>query len=209
MPAGDHHETIARFVQAMQRRDLVPPARLIADGRLHRCDAAGKRGKRDGAYLLHLNGAVPAGGLQNFRDDIGWQTWSDAGNRKISDSERREIERRHKEAKAQRDAATAADARRAADKAQRIWASAPPAPKSHPYLARKQVEPHGLRIKYGCLIAPIRDVTATMHGLQFIDAHGAKRFLKGGRVKGGHFRIAGDNERTVLVEGFATGASVR
>jgi len=60
-------EVIDRFRAALAARDIVAPDRIIADGRLHRCDAAGKNGKGDAAYLLHLDG-LPAGGLENWRD---------------------------------------------------------------------------------------------------------------------------------------------
>ena len=35
---------------------------------------AGKNGKGDAAYLLHLDG-IPAGGLENWRDGKGWESW--------------------------------------------------------------------------------------------------------------------------------------
>ena len=54
-------EVIDRFRAALAARDIVPPESIIADGSIHRCDAAGKNGKGDAAYLLHLGG-IPAGG---------------------------------------------------------------------------------------------------------------------------------------------------
>lgn len=44
-----------------------PPESIIADGSIHRCDVAGRNGKGNAAYLLHLDG-IPAGGLENWRD---------------------------------------------------------------------------------------------------------------------------------------------
>ena len=67
-------EVIDRFRVALVARDIVPPERIIADGAIHRCDAAGKNGKSDAAYLLHLDG-IPAGGLENWRDGKGWESW--------------------------------------------------------------------------------------------------------------------------------------
>ena len=54
-------EVIDQFRAALAARDIVPPESIIADGSIHRCDAAGKNGKGDAAYLLHLDG-IPAGG---------------------------------------------------------------------------------------------------------------------------------------------------
>ena len=65
-------EVIDRFRAALAARDIVPPERIIADGSIHRCDAAGKNGKGDAAYLLHLDG-IPAGGCC----DPHWH-WLDA-----------------------------------------------------------------------------------------------------------------------------------
>jgi hypothetical protein len=63
-----------QFRAALVARGIVPPDSIVADGRLHRCDAAGPRGRGDAAYLLHLDG-VPAGGMENWRDGRGWETW--------------------------------------------------------------------------------------------------------------------------------------
>lgn len=69
---GATPEVIDRFRAALAARAIVAPAQIIADGNIHRCDAAGKNGKGDAAYLLHLDG-VPAGGLENWRDGRGWE----------------------------------------------------------------------------------------------------------------------------------------
>ena len=66
-------EVIDRF-WAVAARDIVAPDNIIADGSIHRCDAAGENGKGDAAYLLHLDG-VPAGGLENWRDGKVWGSW--------------------------------------------------------------------------------------------------------------------------------------
>ena len=63
----DAAEVIERFRAALAARDIVPPRSIIADGSIHRCDASGRNGRGDAAYLLHLDG-IPAGGLENWRD---------------------------------------------------------------------------------------------------------------------------------------------
>ena len=70
------------FRAALVARGIIPPPRVLADGRIHRCDAAGKHGKGVAAYLLHLD-PVPAGGFENWRDGKGWETWrSDTGRQR-------------------------------------------------------------------------------------------------------------------------------
>ena len=92
--------------------------------------------------------------------------------------------------------------------AQGIWAKATPAPDSHPYLMRKGVKAHGLRVSAGQLVIPVRDVDGMSHNLEFISPSGDKQFLTGGRVKGLCHGIGRLNGCIFLVEGFATGATV-
>ena len=74
MTTAGYENVIAEFREAMRRRGLEPPKNIIADGKLHRCDVAGGRsGRGDGAYTLHLDGAVPAGGFQNWKDGKLWE----------------------------------------------------------------------------------------------------------------------------------------
>ena len=94
-------------------------------------------------------------------------------------------------------------------------------PADHPYLARKGVQAHGLRVYRGALVVPARDAAGVLHSLQFIGASGTKRFLKGARVQGRYCLVGspGDEGRgephvaardvVCVVEGFATGASVQ
>ena len=51
-----------QFIEAMRARGLtLPGGRLIADGRVHRCDVAGngKAGRGDGSYVLFSMAVVP------------------------------------------------------------------------------------------------------------------------------------------------------
>ena len=49
MKAIAESEVVDQFRAALIARDIVPPDPIIADGRLHRCDAAGARGHGDAA----------------------------------------------------------------------------------------------------------------------------------------------------------------
>lgn len=94
-------EVIDRFWAALAVRDIVPPERIIADGSIHRCDAAGKNGKGDAAYLLHLDG-IPAGGLENWRDGKGWETWRVDTGRALTPAEFDALRRKAEIASARR-----------------------------------------------------------------------------------------------------------
>lgn len=92
---------------------------------------------------------------------------------------------------------------------QRELDKAQTAPEDHPYLTAKGVSNYGLAWQQqgNRLLIPVCDFAGTVHGLQYIDATGEKRF-KPGTVKAGHFfKIAGNNT-IVICEGYATGASI-
>jgi uncharacterized protein (DUF927 family)/phage/plasmid primase-like uncharacterized protein len=197
-----------QFRSALISRGIVPPDEIIADGRIHRCDAEGKGGKGDAAYLLHTDG-IPAGGFENWRDGQGWQKWRADIGRAMTPSEETVYRSRIEAARREREAEEAKRNDEARTKAEMIWNSAKPATADHPYLSRKGVKPHGLRITAdGKLIVPMRDVLGVLHSLQFISADGEKRFLTGGRKRGCYFAIGKPNGALCIVEGFATAASV-
>lgn len=200
-------EVIDRFRAALAARDIVPPESIIADGSIHRCDAAGKNGKGDAAYLLHLDG-IPAGGLENWRDGRGWESWRFDIGRALTPAELDALRNKAEAATARRteEAARRHAAARAA--AARIWHAARPAGDEHSYLARKGVAAHSLRVFKGALVVPIRDAAGELHSLQFIGASGTKRFLKGGRVAGLYFLIGVAGKVVCIAEGYATGASI-
>lgn len=70
-------------------RDIVPPAQIVADGSIHRCDAAGKNGKGDAAWFLTPEGllllllSLPSPGSDADRQQEGSK--SSEGSRGCSD----------------------------------------------------------------------------------------------------------------------------
>ena len=87
------------------------------------------------------------------------------------------------------------------------WADATLATE-HPYLERKAVKAHGLKVEGSILLIPLRDSTGKLHSLQTIFADGTKRFLFGGRVKGCYHAIGALKGRLIVCEGYATGATI-
>lgn len=76
----------------------------------------------------------------------------------------------------------------------------------HPYLSRKGFDENGWVWKE-MLIVPMR-VDGKLVGCQMISADGTKKFLSGQLTKGASL-VMDEKGRDVLVEGFATGLSVR
>jgi putative DNA primase/helicase len=203
-PARD---AIERFRTAMGLRGIIAPAEIVADGCIHRCDAEGKSGKGDASYLLHLDG-IPAGGFENWRDGQGWEDWRFNIGRALLPLELDALREKAITARRERDAQKEERHAAARSRARRIWNRAKPADNTHPYLVRKGVSAHGLRVYKSALVVALYDAAGEIHSLQFIGAHGDKRFLKGGRVAGLYFPIGRPNGVLCIAEGYATAASV-
>lgn len=171
--------------------------------------------------------------------DLAWNDFqgSDKQAPSSSDEQRARYAKQVAQAKAEAEARKAAndDSRRrgreaAAEAAARAWGGAA-ANRPHPYLTAKRVDNYGLKVatadlvatlwsaedsewksitvvRRGELLLPMHDAEGRLWNLQRIDAKGRKRFIMGGRVKGTFCRIPGEGEAW-LVEGYATGATVR
>lgn len=203
----DYGLVIEQFRNAMESRGIAVPAQIIADGKMHRCDAEGRKGKRGAAYKLHMDG-VPAGGFENHHDGLGWENWkSDIEDTRTPEEKARfaqEIEdnkrRRAAEAKENQSAAK--------DRAAWIWHHTEEATPAHPYLVRKQVPPVGLGFYKGAMVVPMHDIDDELHSLQFIKEDGSKTFLKFGRVDGCFFGLGEPGETLYIAEGYATAGSI-
>jgi putative DNA primase/helicase len=204
-------DCIEQFKDAMRRRSLVPPDQLHGDGRLHRCDAEGRTGRSDGSYLLHLDDGLPAGGLQNWRDGLGWEVWRAHLGRQLTDVEQAQHRVRAEAMRAQRAAEEAQRHAAAAMKAQRIWDAADPrGALLHRYVVEKRIQPYGARVDKHDLVVPIRNVRGELVSVQRIAPDGRKRNLTGGQLEAA-FLLLGDVAGSVLVfaEGYATGCSLK
>ncbi|MFM0636686.1 DUF927 domain-containing protein [Paraburkholderia metrosideri] len=106
----------------------------------------------------------------------------------------------------------------AGDRAVSIWNGAEAAPANHPYLIRKDVPPHDLRVYRGtltiasmpcngALIVPLYNEAGALTSLEFISPEGDKRFLPGGAKAGSFHVIGNDFDCIVIAEGYATAAS--
>ncbi|WP_374481329.1 DUF927 domain-containing protein [Zoogloea sp.] len=222
-------EVIAQFRTAVAARGLLLPDRIDADGKLHRCElSGGPKGKKDGAYLLHLDG-IPAGGFQNFKDGLEWENWRADIGRQLTPEEEAAHRTRMEAQRPEREAEAKAKRDKARRKANGIWNSAKPAPDDHPYLLRKRVSAFGLRVSSwpkwddhlkdwrripGVLLVPMRSPSGTLHSLQAIYTDKVdgrdKDFLPHGE-KAGKFHLIGELAEGVplcLAEGYATAASI-
>ena len=199
-------DAIDQFRAAMSVRGIVPKGDVIADGRIHRCDAEGRGGKGDAAYLLHLDG-LPAGGFENWRDGFGWENWRADIDRTLSPAEEAAHRVKLETSRRERELEEAKRKTTARKRALSVFDEAAPCD-AHPYLTRKGIQAHGARLQGDRLVLPLRDTDGTIHSIQFIDADSGKKYLTGGRVRGCYFDIGEPDSVLCIAEGFATGASI-
>lgn len=196
------------FRQAIERAGLTPPVPIIADGTLHRFASNGDRADDAGWYVLYGDG-LPAGSFGDWRSGLK-QNWCVKSDRQMSATEREEYRTRLERARQHRDADERLRHVDAALRAHAIWNEAAPATGQHPYLQKKGIGPHGLRVDdLNRLLVPVT-LDGEITSLQFIDSNGGKQFLPGGKVRGGTFTMGAspDADTLLLCEGFATGASL-
>lgn len=193
------------FRLAITATGLEAPDKIHADGKIHRFSTRGRRGDDSGWYLLHLDG-IPAGSFGCWREGLT-QTWCGKSDDAMTQAEREAHRQRVKAMKAQREAEHAQRQQEARQTAAKRWQAATPAT-AHPYLERKGIKAHGLRVEGETLLIPMRDTAGTLQSLQTITADGEKRFLPSGMVKGCYHSIGKPDGVLIVCEGYATGASI-
>ncbi len=201
-------DAIEQFRAAIKDAGLVPPETIEMDGRLRRFPSNGKHGDDAGWYVLYNDG-IPAGAFGDWR--IGtWQSWRADIGRTLTRDEDAAHREKVAAAKRERELEEIRRHAEAATRAKTIWDAGQPAHNDHPYLLRKQVKAHGLRVHEGALVGPVRSGDE-LHSLQFIAADGDKLFLDGGRIAGCYCLIGStnaDDRMLYIAEGYAIGATV-
>lgn len=196
------------FTTAISDAGITPPDVVHADGNFHRFSTSGRRGDDAGWYILHSDG-VPVGSFGCWRSGLT-SNWCAKTYREMTQAERDNHRQRIQSMRVQREAELVKRHQTAAADAVQRWRAASPCA-GHPYLTKKGVQPHGVRVdEAGALIVPLRDTADMLHSLQTIGNDGDKRFLSGGRVKGCYFSIGkpGKDGPLVVCEGYATGSSI-
>ena len=195
------------WVSLVSALGLIKFSHVPADGKIHAVATETHPKKKNGRVMLRVDGS---GWAWNHETDArcDWQP----GNRKHLSSAHKqriyqETTRRNKE-QGNRYA-------EAAKVAAGIWETTMPAPEKHPYLVRKKIQPHGVHCSYNGtgnrLVIPVCNAADEIQSLQYIDTDGSKRFLVGGKIREGRFRIGGQpmpDGTIVICEGFATASTI-
>jgi putative DNA primase/helicase len=202
----------AQLIDAMRAAGLEPPDEILMDGKIHRFKS-GTKGTpgidKPGWYLVFGDG-IPAGRFGCWR--MGMEvTWRADVGRKLTEFEEMAHARRINESKVLREAAQERQHQIASETVEKIWLSGGAAHPDHPYLKRKGIQTHGVRITGdGRLMVPLYDQDRKLSTLQYIDDQGGKLYHPGGQT-GGKFWMIGslDEPGTLFVaEGFATAATI-
>lgn len=197
------------MLDAMAERGLEPhaPLTLDTDGKLVRFRVRGdKAGSKNGWVVAHSH-PVRMAVFGSWK--TGEQhTWREASTTPTTPAQRAEIQRQLAEMRRVREAELHQVQTAARAKAAKLWERARPADNSHPYLVRKRVGAYGIRRLRDMLLVPARDVSGTLHTIQFIGENGTKRFLTGGRIAGCYCAIGRPVDSLLVAEGYATGATL-
>jgi phage/plasmid primase-like uncharacterized protein len=180
------------------------------DGEIHRVPhTSSKKGALDGWYILHTDGKIPAGICGCWKEPVFEAHWKAEIGRAFTFMENVEHTKWIAEIKAKKEAERKAGQEQAAERAEDEIEAYFNASADHPYLLRKFIQPHGIKIdRAGRLVIPVLNADGKHISYQTIDSDGNKRFLKGGKIDGGFYEIAGNRKVIFICEGFATGASI-
>ncbi len=176
------------------------PESIIEDGEIHRYG----KNKVDW-YLFHPHQSNPAGAFGCWKSTEKNYTWcyrgAEMSAREREDHEIRMAQIRRK-VNEDRERAHA----QAREEVAKLWAEAKD-PENHPYLKKKCVGVHGIKLHKGELLIPYRDKDGLLHSVQRITAAGDKLNWPGGEVSGHYHTIEGTG-KAYLCEGYATGATI-
>lgn len=169
-----------------------------------------KKGSRNGLARLFVDQYGARGSYGSNKEGFIKIWHMDDDVKSLTPAERRERVAAIERAKRQHEREVVRLQTIARKRAERIWKEAKPC-SSHPYLARKRVGAHGLRLWHDALVVPAYDSSGRLWTLEFVRADGSKKFLTDGRKMTCYYPIGRfDGKGDLLVcEGFATGASLR
>lgn len=190
------------FMQALLGAGLLPRD-VIADGKWHRCATVDKPKKKNGAYLLSIDGQ--RGWFKNFATDVDFNVWAE--DRPLTEAEKRSYAAQARDIEARERAK-----RIEAMKAMRThWLALAPLRGGHPYLEAKGLTVQGcdgLRVDGDKLVVPMKKA-GYLQSLQTITPAGEKKYRAGCPVAGATFLIDRPGASlTCFAEGFATGLAV-
>jgi putative DNA primase/helicase len=173
----------------------TPPAKIVADGRVHRFASTPGRGA-SAWYIAHSDPVAPVWSFGDWRLGIKERGEGDPG-RVLDPAEITARRQRFNELRT-----------KIQFEARQRWDRCRPAAATHGYLKSKGIDPCGTRMDGDNLLVPMRDIDGKLWSLQEIAADGRKHNQEGGRRKECFFQIGEIGETFCVGEGFSTCASI-
>jgi len=197
----------AGFEAALLAHGLLP-GRIVADGKWRRCATRAKPKRRNGAYVLRMDGSGRyVGWYMDWANDSGPMAWN-APHAPRQQAREAQALRQHLDAQDEQQRQRQWQAILAA---QAFWAAAHGMRGLHPYLAAKGLSAAGcqhLRQSGDRLLVPVMRGNRLI-SVQSIAPDGQKRFFKGAPVRGGYCVLERPRAAlTCICEGLATGLAV-
>jgi len=213
---------VEEFSEALKAAGLVIDGSPIMDGKLHRVSVeGGSPGNKDGAYIGHLDGH-PAGFIQNFRsgERENWKSKGYSLNDKDRAALRATAAKTLEARKQEREEGWERVAESSKDELQFI--GTPSSFLKHPYLEKKDVQIHDIRLdkSNNSLCIPAFDADGKVWSYQRIFEDGQKQFTPGGKMAGCMYITGAGvfpenslksvlaSDRILISEGFATAATL-
>jgi len=177
---------------------------IIDDGQVHRVKDRDKKGNnRNGWYVVDCEDDIYFGAYGSWSRGEVYKFCSVSQKKLTADQS---IRIQEKQKAAQEKAHKLHEA--AANKAENVIETAPPADPSHPYLIKKHVKPHGIFQQGNKLLIPVYNIKGEIRTYQTIEPNGKKLFLKDGETKGNFHRIGTPKAKIYIAEGYATAATI-
>lgn len=198
-----------QLISAMLDAGIDPPDGPIEYGRFVRFDSSGKRSKtkKDGWYIV-FDGPVPAGQFGCWRQGLTCNFRAET-SRTLSVADEMALTRQIAQAQEERKKQQAQLQESVSEVIGRIWDDGAAASADHPYLKRKGVKPHGLRITGdGRLMVPMLSKDGELSSIQYIGADGDKKYHSGATAGDCFWPIGAKTDEVLIAEGFATSASL-
>lgn len=164
-----------------------------------------------GAYRFTIDSDGAVGQYKDRRqDDV--KTWNSETHKLTTPEEKAAYKARMIKRDKEHAEALKKQYEEASEEAKKIWLAAAPAIE-HPYLKRKGIQPHRVRVdEDGNLILPRYDFNGKLWSYQQITGNGDKKFQYNGMCNGTYYPLASkDDDKSIIIiaTGFATCASIR
>lgn len=206
---------IEEFHNAMSTAGFEPKGKIVADDKWHAAYAPADSKKwPTGTYSLKIvDGNFAIGCFFTRKDPDNKYKWHSKSEQKLSPDEKKRIKKEIEEQRRRKEIEEEKRQLRISERLMRVWDKLPKAADDHPYLVKKGVKAHGLRLrrKGNELVMPLRS-DGKLWTIQRITEDGGKYLFTGGRKRGSYFTFASakdDLSLFLVCEGFATGATIR